>query len=634
MGRWTLIEDANGNDLVGSTFYGAGFRYAVIDYLNGTESTFGYNGFRYLTAIDHTDSGSTTFAGFDYGYDKMGNPLWVEHVHYSGAGNLYAHDKAYRLTSALMGSADPSAEAADNDWADYPHVKKIAYNMDDVSNRTSKVETPYQGSSTSLGYAANCLNQYTQIGGVSRTHDDNGNLTDNGTYDFAYDYRNNLVKVMCGQLVVSECVFDALGRRTSQITLGGGLTSYFYDGEHIVEEYDGSDELLRKFVYGQEVDDIRVMISPDYADVDDDQNTSEILNFYFHHDMLGTVTHVTGSNGSVVERYDYQPYGQVSIKDGSGNDLNGVSGIRNPYMFAARRFDEETGLYHQRRRALDPETGRFLQRDPYGYVDGLGLFTYALSRPTSATDAYGLSTCTSSGTQASDNDWDEVDPYGESNSDLMFQETPPTITTPKPCGVVKAWFVSLGDKLLDGGQVADYYDDFENWPKYQQNMYKSNNTVGPRFFPANQSASRYSSADALAEIRGTAKGETGSCYWTQDFKFTKTYKYKTGDPMSVKHSGDDLAGSRRTDNAPVVNSGQTSSFVDTPGLIVDWNTVSANTTGVTFRLDLTTCYNSKPESQTLTPNKRCCVEWHIQVTHTRGKGPKLDSLGMDKEWCE
>jgi len=104
--------------------------------------------------------------------------------------------------------------------------------------------------------------------------------------------------------------------------------------------------------------------------------------------------------------------------------------------------------------------------------------------------------------------------------------------------------------------------------------------------------------------------------------------------MSVKHSGDDLAGSRRTDNAPVVNSGQTSSFVDTPGLIVDWNTVSANTTGVTFRLDLTTCYNSKPESQTLTPNKRCCVEWHIQVTHTRGKGPKLDSLGMDKEWCE
>ena len=52
-------------------------------------------------------------------------------------------------------------------------------------------------------------------GAASRTHDDNGNLTDDGTYDFSYDYRNNLVKVMDGEATVAEYEFDALGRRTN-----------------------------------------------------------------------------------------------------------------------------------------------------------------------------------------------------------------------------------------------------------------------------------------------------------------------------------------------------------------------------------------------------------------------------------
>jgi hypothetical protein len=52
-------------------------------------------------------------------------------------------------------------------------------------------------------------------------------------------------------------------------------------------------------------------------------------------------------------------------------------------------MDEETGLYHYRRRAYDPEAGRFLQRDPLGTVDGPNLYTYASSRPTSRLDPLG-----------------------------------------------------------------------------------------------------------------------------------------------------------------------------------------------------------------------------------------------------
>jgi RHS repeat-associated protein len=319
----------------------------------------------------------------------VGNPLYVEFTHHSGQGNLYAYDKAYRLTSAQMGSADPSAEAADEDWSDYAYVQRLDFNMDDDSNRSSVVTTPYgQGSSTE-SYTSDNLNQYTVIASVSQTHDDNGNLTDDGVYDLAYDYRNNLIEVVSSSVVLSECEFDVLGRRSKQVTGDGAYTTlYFYDGEHVVEEFDGSDDLLRKFVYGQRIDEIRVMIAPDYADVDDDQNTTEVLHFYYHTDMLGTVTHITDESENVVESYEYTPYGETTIKDGSGSTISG-SDILNPHMFTARRLDEDTGLYHYRRRAYDPRGGKFLQRDGADYADGVALHAYAKSCPTLFIDPMG-----------------------------------------------------------------------------------------------------------------------------------------------------------------------------------------------------------------------------------------------------
>jgi hypothetical protein len=82
-----------------------------------------------------------------------------------------------------MGSADPSAEAADEDWSDYAYVQKLEFNTDDDSNRSSVVTTPYGQGSGTESYTSDNLNQYTVIASVSQTHDENGNLTDDGTYD-------------------------------------------------------------------------------------------------------------------------------------------------------------------------------------------------------------------------------------------------------------------------------------------------------------------------------------------------------------------------------------------------------------------------------------------------------------------
>ena len=112
---------------------------------------FVYDGYRFVSAINHETSGGTEFAGFDYGYDAMGNPLWEERSHESSHGNLYVYDAAYRLKTAYLGSHDPSGGDTTN------YDKKIEYNLDDVSDRTSVVTT-VSGQSETETYTSNSVN--------------------------------------------------------------------------------------------------------------------------------------------------------------------------------------------------------------------------------------------------------------------------------------------------------------------------------------------------------------------------------------------------------------------------------------------------------------------------------------------
>ena len=65
------------------------------------------------------------------------------------------------------------------------------------------------------------------------------------------------------------------------------------------------------------------------------------------------------------------------------------SALDNPYLFTGRRYDPETGWYYYRHRYLDPIAGRFVQRDPLGYKDGMNLYEYLRSNPINHRDPSG-----------------------------------------------------------------------------------------------------------------------------------------------------------------------------------------------------------------------------------------------------
>ena len=101
-----------------------------------------------------------------------------------------------------------------------------------------------------------------------------------------------------------------------------------------------------------------------------------------------SITALTDAAGQVVERYAYSAYGEPTILDASLNVLPD-SAVGNRYLYTGREWDRELGLYHYRARMYSPVSGRFVSRDPIGYIAGLDVYAYVLNRPTVYMDPSG-----------------------------------------------------------------------------------------------------------------------------------------------------------------------------------------------------------------------------------------------------
>jgi len=361
-GRRTETEDASNNTLAAWTYFGPGLRLDTLDHANGTSVEASYNGFRELEGLYHKDSANTTFAGFEYGFDKVGNKLYEEMTHKSGQGDVYRYDKAYRLVEAVIGSSDASAESAIPDSTTW--TESITYDMGAHGNRQSVVKTPYQQTGVTTSYTTNAMNEYTVVGGTNRSHDDNGNLIDDGTNTYLYDCHNHLIKVTRNSdgYVLGEYFYDGLGRRMRKDTEDGTVSErHLYDGIHVVEERDSGGNVLRKFGFGQGVDQPLWMEAPDQADVDGDLDTSELVRLYYHMDASGSVTQLTDASQGVVESYKYGPFGSLEVFDSGSTSLSDLSAVGNPYGFRGTRYDSASGIYIRAGLAYAPHTGRYHQ---------------------------------------------------------------------------------------------------------------------------------------------------------------------------------------------------------------------------------------------------------------------------------
>lgn len=89
-------------------------------------------------------------------------------------------------------------------------------------------------------------------------------------------------------------------------------------------------------------------------------------------DRQFNVVALADTGGTVVQRMLTTPYGQARFCTASYNASTNTKDWR--HLFQGLRQDYGTALYQNRNRDLHPLLGRFVQRDPLGYPDGLNAY--------------------------------------------------------------------------------------------------------------------------------------------------------------------------------------------------------------------------------------------------------------------
>ena len=82
----------------------------------------------------------------------------------------------------------------------------------------------------------------------------------------------------------------------------------------------------------------------------------EKMQFYYHPDHLGSSSYITNLDGEVSQHIEYVPFGEVFIEE-RNNTWN------TPYLFNAKEFDEETGMYYYGARYYEPRLSLWMSTD-------------------------------------------------------------------------------------------------------------------------------------------------------------------------------------------------------------------------------------------------------------------------------
>ncbi len=212
---------------------------------------------------------------------------------------------------------------------------------------------------------------------------------------------------------LAEYRLDGLGRRIAKVVATQNSahwdrTDYYYNESwQCLEERKSLNQTdtsaVATTVYAQYLWDIRYIDAPVCrwrGTQEGGQGLDECL-YYCNDANMNVTALVDGLTGNAVERYQYTPYGQVTVYDSAWNVRPNGSAYDNQIQYCGYRFDPETGLDNPRIRPYHPTLGRWGQWDPAiiqnakgpsrrSFLELAGLYQYVLSNPTRHVDPTGL----------------------------------------------------------------------------------------------------------------------------------------------------------------------------------------------------------------------------------------------------
>jgi RHS repeat-associated protein len=334
-------------------------------------NTLSYDGADQLTNAVQSGGGSASNA---YGYDPAGNRL----TETTGSGTTAGQFNNVNQLTRLAGGASTTTVAGHTSAAiTSATVNAVPATISSSTNFTANVPLPAGTNvvsvvaqpSSSTGSITTQRYQVVTTGSTptSLTYDANGNVTtDESGNGYTWDALNRLTKITYSGGATSNFAYDGLSRRISIIEKNSSSTvtstkNYLWIGSEIAEERDASNTVTKRF----------------FPQGEQQAGT----NYYYTRDHLGSVREMCSSSGSIVARYSYDPYGRSTVVSGTNLATK---------QYANYYAHQPSGLSLTKYRAFDPNTGRWLSRDPAGTKGGIDLYEYCADDPIYERDPLGL----------------------------------------------------------------------------------------------------------------------------------------------------------------------------------------------------------------------------------------------------
>ena len=265
--------------------------------------------------------------------------------------------------------------------------------------------------------------------GVEYSYDEEGNLVkkrekDGKTWEYMYYGNGMLRKVVRPDKSEVSFGYDAFGRRIEKCITGTGSEKairFLWDGNALLhqweEEADKADKRRKPLQRIEDQAEYVAKLSEKRKQEEKEKAArgeaapESLVTWIFQDDFvpraritkegyssiitdyLGTPTEAYDGEGSLVWKRELDINGKVMPpgKDRYGHRMKeaGETGFV-PFRFQGQYEDEETGLYYNRFRYYDPETGQYTQQDPIGLAGGNPTLYGYVYNPLIEIDPWGL----------------------------------------------------------------------------------------------------------------------------------------------------------------------------------------------------------------------------------------------------
>ena len=231
------------------------------------------------------------------------------------------------------------------------------------------------------------------------TYDDDGNLTQDGRFDYTWNGENRLIKAETRDdlptavpRVRVEYAYDHQSRRIASATStwtndawqAVESHAFLYDGWNVVTELTHSQThtLTNSFIWGldlsgtlQGAGGIGGLLAASLGGT----------TAFYCHDANGNVGQLTSADGDLFAHYEYSPFGETVVSIGP-------LAKANPFRFSTKHWDDATGLGYWGYRWYSPGMGRWISRDPIGETvdQALGLYCFINNNCLADVDLFGL----------------------------------------------------------------------------------------------------------------------------------------------------------------------------------------------------------------------------------------------------